>query len=144
PYAVLPQQPVLTSGRLRWNDKTDQVVFSHGWPTNAIFVITFDPDLRMTEHRTKFDQNDLPGFGNDDPHLCFDHLGLAAGRYDPPDTVTGTNVNLQIAVFLRQINEYGGTCDHVREDVVTAGHAVIFTVDFTDLSLHYASVAGFL
>ena len=144
-----PPSAVVTSGRLRWNGKTDQVVFAHGWPTDALYVITFDHALTMTAHQTKFDQFSVPLFrGNDDPFICFDHLGLAAGRYDPPKDGDNSNVNLQVALFVRSSAKTGGrdgTCDHPRDTVVAGGHVAIFTIDFTgDLALSLASFSAFL
>lgn len=143
---VDPPQPVLTSGRLQATSKTDQVVFAHGWPSDIIRVITFDRDLRMTEHQTKFDQFTVPYFaGNDNPHICFDHVGLAAGRYDPPDTSGGPDLNLQIALFIRHINKDDGTCDHPRDGTApSGGHVAIFTIDFQSFALTLASFSPFV
>ena len=98
------QPPVVTSGRLQWRGQTDQLVFAHG-PSQVIDVVTFDRDLKMTAHETN-----LSGVFN--PDECDGFVGLAVGRFDPPDTADGTDVSLQIALLEQGDTSFGCGVEH--------------------------------
>ena len=96
---VTVDQPFITSARLRSAGQTDQVVFT-SVSLGQIWVVEFAQDLKMNV-----------GAGIELNGLftpCVRYLGLAAGRFDPPNTSTGTNFNPQVALLAQEVS--GGDC----------------------------------
>jgi hypothetical protein len=97
-------QPLVATGRLGWFGSNDQVVFT-STSTGLVSVITFDEHLAMTPHSFRFSNgaNPDPGTG-----LSNFSVGLAVGRFDPPDVNGGLNPNLQIARLGMIQNSFSG------------------------------------
>ncbi len=86
---------LMAAGSLDWTVQTDQVVYADlntKTDGGTLSVITFDSDLKMTAHPTSIPVSTAGSVSTP--------IGIAIGRFDPPDSQDGSkDFNQQIALL---------------------------------------------
>ncbi len=121
-YGNLNNVPYVASGRMDWSEQQEQaVIASVNQGSNSalqvlVNVVTFAADLTMTAHTKAVDSPS---------NAALFPLGVAAGRFDPPDISSGTaDFDWQIAT-VNQVSTSSG--ETTRVDIFTIDPPSDFT-----------------